>query len=293
MKNVLQHKYLSAVEIVKPSKFTKKDKKLKRPLKHWIDSLRMEKNLSYLAYFQGSDAHDLQTIAKRHTYIKMTEPSFSGLQTAINMPSSRVRISETNKLETNGFYVHSIKIENNFFGNQLLRFNRHLNCITSKKGAGKSLFFQLMQTAVNPSFSKEKGIITLFIEKVIDSKSHYYAFVRNEKQETVELYEIDQKTRSVSEIDIAQSEKMKIKPRFYNASKIEEYITSREKLNIFLVKYFGEPSKKNVSHFNELFSISRFLQEQKEQLLFVKAEQKRYRFFVNTQWLNGFPERKK
>jgi len=159
MKNVLCQERLSAVEIVKPSRFTRKNVKLKKPLKEWIDTLRLKKGLLPFAYFQGSDAHDLPTIAKRHTYIKMTEPTFSGFSTAIKMPSSRVRISDVHTQEFEGLYIHSAVINNSFFGKRMLRFNRHMNCITGKKGAGKSYIFHLMQAAVNPDFRTRRVLV--------------------------------------------------------------------------------------------------------------------------------------
>ncbi|MCP4681920.1 MAG: hypothetical protein GY864_06290 [Desulfobacterales bacterium] len=284
MKNILQHKQLSAVEIVKPSKFMNKDRILKKPIKEWITLLRKKKGLSSFAYFQGSDAHDLPTINKRFTYVKMTTPSFSGLETAIKMPASRVRISDFHTQKTEGLFIHSIEIKNKFFGNKVLRFNRHLNCITGKKDAGKSFIFHLMQEATNPEFPKTKGKIVLYIEKIINSKSLYYAFYKDEKQEGVKLYEIDSKTRSAKEIDFKQANKLQLKPQYYNSSKIEELISSKKKINAFLVKHFGKPTKANIQHFNKMFSIPNFLDKKGKQLLCVKAEKGNYKISMNLQW---------
>jgi hypothetical protein len=115
MKKVLQNEHLRAVEIVDPGKFSKPDKKTKKPLKVWLDDVRHENGLQSLAYFQGSDAHDLPTISKRFTYLKMTEPSFSGLKTAIKIPSSRVRIPDSYK-ELDGLYIHGIAFDHPFLG---------------------------------------------------------------------------------------------------------------------------------------------------------------------------------
>ena len=287
MKNVLRQKQLSAVEIVKPSRFIKKDTQLKKSLKDWIDIVRMKEDLSPLAYFQGSDAHDLPTIAKRHTYIKMTEPSFSGLQTAIKMPSSRVRISDVQTPEFEGLYIHSVAIHNSFFGKQILRFNRHVNCITGKKGSGKSYVFDLMQAAVNPEIPHAQGEVTLFIEKVKDATSQYYAFSRSEQQGRVKLFEFTHKASSVKEIDVEQAKVLHIQPKFYNGERIEELISSKEQLHSFLVKHFGEPTADTLRRFHEKFSIPSFLKEHNEQLLTLEPDKVGYRLSVNIQWNTG------
>ena len=287
MKNVFRNKHLSAVEIVKPSRFTKKDKKLKKTLEDWIAILRHKEKLSPIAYFQGSDAHDIPTIAKRYTYIKMTEPSFSGFRTAIKMPSSRVRISDAYTPLVEGLYIHSAEINNSFFGKQILRFNRHMNCVAGKIGAGKSYIFQLMQAAVNSDFPFSQGKITLFVEKVIDKTSQYYAFSRDKKQDDVKLYVLNHKVLSFNEINVEQAKDLLIKPKFYNAEKIEDLISSQERLNSFLIKYFGEPTVDNICHFNEMFSIRGFLKEHKEQLLSVKSDRVGYKLSANIQWRTG------
>jgi len=287
MKNVFRNKHLSAVEIVQPSRFTKKDKKLKKTLKNWIDILRNKDKLSPIAYFQGSDAHDIKSIAKRYTYIKMTEPSFSGFRTAIKMPSSRVRISDNFTPLVEGLYIHSVEINNSFFGKQLLRFNRHMNCVAGKIGAGKSYIFKLMQAAVNSDFPFSQGRVTLFVEKVEDENSRYYAFSRDKKKEEVKLYVLNQKALSFDEINIEQVKDLFIRPKFYNAGKIENLISSKERLNSFLIKHFGEPTADNIAHFNERFSIRGFLKEKDEQLLYVKSDQAGYKLSVNIQWRTG------
>jgi len=284
MKKVLLNKHLSAVEIVDPARFTRKDRKLKKPLKAWIDTLRRKEELPLLAYFQGSDAHDLPTVAKRHTFIKMTEPSFSGLKTAIQMPSSRVRISELHQPEVSGLYIHSLEIKNKFFGQKVLRFNRHLNCIAGRKGSGKSLIFHLMQAGVNPNIQAQKGEIKLFMEKLINASSSYYAFTRETQEKTVRLFSIDQENRSADVIDLQQAADRKIKPKFYDAARIEKYISSVKKLNQFLIKRVGEPTRANVRSFNKMFSIPAFLEARAEPLLSLKVVNGTYQLALNVNW---------
>ena len=287
MKNVLLHKQLSAVEIVNPPRFTKKDSALKKPLKDWMDEIRLEAGLSTLSFFQGSDAHDIPTIAKRHTYIKMTEPSFSGFKTAIKMPSSRVRISGEDTSGFEGLYIHSFGMNNPFFEKQIFRFNRHANCVTGNKGAGKSYIFDLMQAVVDPTKSNPEGETVLFLEKIKNGTSKFYAFSRSEGKDSMELYAIEKETSSIRKIGVESIDDLNIKPKFYNPERMGEIISSKEELNSFLIKYFGEPSTNNVNHFNNAFSIPGFLKKRNTPLFVLQSKQGKYSLFVNTQWHTG------
>jgi hypothetical protein len=287
MKKVFENKDLSAIEIVNPSKFIKKDKKLKKPLKDWIDTLRLEKGLPNFAYFQGSDAHDIPTVSKRLTYVKMTAPVFTGLKTSIQMPSSRVRIAELHNPEGNGLYVHGIEIKNRFFGKRVIRFNRHLNCVTGKKGAGKSFLFDLIRSAVDPEINGAKDEVILIVEKIVDSQSQYFVFHKDGRGQDIKAYGIDKHIKTVREIKPEELSNLKIMPKFYQAQRMEEYISSREKLNELLVRHFGKPTKESIQRFNNMFSIKDFLVEKKESILRVKQAEEGYGLYVNTQWRMG------
>jgi len=286
MKNVLTHEKLCAVEIVKPSRFTRKDRKLKIPLKLWIDSLRNKQGLTHFAYFQGSDAHDIASIAKRHSYVKMTTPSFSGLKTAIQMPSSRVRISDMYIPNSEGLFVHSLSVEKTFLGRQTIRFNRHLNCISGKMKTGKSFLNFLMRYALNNELSLDKGSVRLIVERIVKGISEFYAFCRDDNHNEVSVYRIDQNPISLKKIDLDQASDLNIIPKFYQPSRIEEIISSSQELDAFLVRHFGKPTKANIKEINNRFDIDSFLDE-KEPLLCVKAKNKMYQLSVNVNWRNG------
>jgi energy-coupling factor transporter ATP-binding protein EcfA2 len=286
MKNVLQNECLQAVEIVDPDKFSKPDKKLKMPLKAWLDDVRRKKELPSLAYFQGSDAHDLPTISKRLTHLKMTGPSFSGLKTAIKMPSSRVRIADSYK-ELNGLYIHSMVFDHPFLGKQSLRFNRNLNCITGKKGTGKTCLYNLMQDVVNPERPNIDGDVSLFVEQIAEGISQYYAYCRNAGQNVVNVYALDPVTQNVTALDLARAKECYLQPKFYNTTRMEELIIDKEKLQTFLRKSFGEPTKANIQKFNDQFSTPRFLDEQKDQLLTLTMDKTGYQLAMNLQWRTG------
>lgn len=307
MKNVLQNKYLRAVEIVDPGKFNRPDKETKLTLKATLDDLRRANGLPSLAYFQGSDAHDLATIAKRFTYLKMTEPSFSGVQTAIKMPSSRVRIAESHK-EVNGLYIHAMVCDHPGLGHQTLRFNRNLNCISGKRGAGKTSLFDLMQGVVDPQFPKMDGTAVLFVEQITEGVSKYYAYARNAEQNNVSIFALDTTAETVTELDLAQAKALALQPRFYNATRMQQIIDSKEELRDFLCNNFDvlnavlhmeldtELRRKNeqsIAEFNDLFSTPAFLSAGRDPLLELTLDgNNTYQLTMNMQWRTGKPSMK-
>ena len=292
MKRVLSHASLSAVEIVDPDKFERFNQKLKKPLKQWIDKLRHQAGRTSLAYLQGSDAHDLKAIGKRHAYLKMTRPSFSGLRTALEMPSSRVRISDVFKKSSQGLYLFGINLENNYFGKRRLRFNRHLNCIAGKKNTGKTGLCKLMQAAVDPLTPLPQGKVSLIVEKMDNDKRLFYTFYRAKNQQPG-FYEIDPTAKQVKELDFAKAKQLNVIPEFYKADHIDQIVQSKQELNDFIKKYFGNPSAQSVKRFNQIFSISRFLEQKNEPLLELAAGANGYQLFMNIRWGIGKKRMKK
>jgi len=286
MKNVLQSEYLRAVEIVDPGKFSRIDKVTKKPLKAWLDSVRRAAGLSTLAYFQGSDAHDLPTVSKRFTYLKMSEPSFSGLKTAIKMPSSRVRIPDSFK-ELNGLYIHGLAFDHPFLGQQTLRFNHNLNCILGKRGSGKTSLFDLMQGVANPEFPKMDGNASLFVEQITDGASTYFAYCRSAGQNVVSIFALDPVTKSITEIDLADAKQASLQPKFYNAERMEQITRDQAQLHAFLCKNFGDPVEANVLKFNDLFSTPGFLKQQRDPLLKLSLDATGYQLALNLRWRMG------
>lgn len=198
LENVVAHPHLRAVEVIDPDLFREGATKTR------LDQIRRENDLPSLAYFQGSDSHDLLNIAKRCTILKMTEPAYEGLQTAMKMASSRVRFSSDRK-EWDGLYLRGITFDHPLLGRQTLRFNRNLNCICGKVGAGKTTLHNLMRAAVHPehefpTYSETRqGYVSLFMEKVEETgegdaskkKFGHYAYYRKADQRSVSLYSLE------------------------------------------------------------------------------------------------------
>ena len=284
MKRVLRHPGLSGVEIVRPKRFERYEENLKKTLKHWIDDVRHKAGRTSLAYLQGSDAHELKRIGKRHAYLKMTRPSFSGLRTALEMPSSRVRISGKFKKSKNGLYVYGLSVDDNYFGERDLRLNRHLNCVTGKKGAGKTKLYHLMQSAVLSQMPQPEGKVALLVEKVKGEDRTFYAFYREKNQVQPSLFQVDAERRQAAPLDMNQARQLKIIPKFYKSDRIDQIIRSKREVHDFIKKYFGNPSAQRVQKFNRLFAISRFLEQEAEPLLELAIAEDRYRLSLNVNW---------
>jgi len=73
-------------------------------------------------------------------------------------------------------------------------------------------------------------------------------------------------------------------PKFYNTDSIEKLISSKERLNAFLEKYFNKPIAANINSFNALFSIPEFLKKEKKPLLAVENNNGTYKLFANIKW---------
>jgi hypothetical protein len=292
MGNLLANPHLKAVEIVKPSKFMRKDRKLKQPLYNWIDDLRKKKGLFSLAFFQGSDAHDTKSVAKRHTLVKMIEPSFSGLSTAIKMPSSRVRISDFNTINPQGLFIWGLYSEGGFRSKETIRFNRHLNCVSGKKETGKTTLFHTMQSAIHHNFketaNRYKKVI-LFVEKIENDTSRFYAFLREKNR--IQLFNIDPVNHQVNELDLAKADDLQITPKFYHAQKIRQIISDETLFHDFLVKHFGRPCKTNIYKFNKQFAIPHFLEKDREQLFSLTEIKGKYHMAANINFNKGIEKK--
>jgi hypothetical protein len=282
MENLLTNPHLKALEIVEPSKFMRKDRKLKQPLYNWIDNLRKKNGLFSLAYFQGSDAHDIKSVAKRHTFVKMVEPSFSGLSTALKMPSSRIRISDFNTVNPKGLFIFGLYSEGGFRSKEMIRFNRHLNCISGKKETGKTTLFHTIQSSTHNKLKEINKIykkVILFVEKIVDGTSNYYAFLREKSK--IRLFNVDPVNLITNELNLVEADALEIMPKFYNAEKIRNIVSDEKRFHIFLEKHFGKPSTVNIRKFNKQFAIDYFLEKDREQLISLSNIKGKYQMMVN------------
>jgi len=297
MRDVLTNKYLSAIEIKKYSYYFKWNNEVDGILNTWIRSLRISPGLSSIAYFQGSDAHSPEPIGQpdKYTFVKMTEPSFSGLNAAVHMPAARIMLyNDLQKLQKqekkSGWYIYGMEINQPYFKKRTVRFNRFLNCVVGRLESGKTTLFQLMQQPVTPDGHKEiQGSIRIFIEKIVNAQSYYYVIGKDPRNQY--LYSIDKKENSAGKLDWQQVKDLQIMPRFYEPDKVNLLIDSSEAFSGFIEKRFGTPNEENIKRFNDMFAISLFVEEEKQQLLYAEADGDNYKLYLNEQWNRGKEKR--
>lgn len=293
MKDVLTNEHLNAVEIVKPSNFERLNKKVKKPLSTWIYSLRKKHGLSSFAYLHGSDAHSLEQIAKRSTYVKMTEPSFPGLKIALHIPSSRVRLyDDVQKVikqeKGSGLYIYGMEIHHPYFKKRVIRFNRHLNCVVGKLESGKTTLFQLMQKTVTPNDREIQGSVQLFIEEIHQSKSKYYMIGKDSRSH--HLYSLDKSDKNepvVKKRVWAELQDLNITPCLFEPDMVNSGIDSAESFNEYIKERFGPPDEQNIQTLNKMFTIPFFLEKEKHRLLYAEADGNNYKFHLDVQWNRG------
>ncbi len=303
VKDVVGNMHLRAVEVINPARFQA------GMVKAALDEVRRKNNLSSLAYFQGSDSHQLKDIAKRSTVLKMTAPSFEGLRTAMQMPASRVRFT-SDKKDWDGRYLRGLAFDHPFLGRQVLRFNRNLNCISGKVGVGKTTLHNLIRATVDPTCpypkkdddpATSRGYAALFVEKLDgDQTPVQYAYFRRATPQSMEqavtLYSLNQEGKTAVEIPPDPS----LQPGFYNGERIRQIIDLEPELDEFICEHFEiQPDDlktrdaASIRRFNELFSLPRFFgDESRGQLLELKWEEAagRNRLRMNLQWRVDSPQ---
>lgn len=90
---------------------------------------------------QNSDAHSLETIGKKFTWIK-ANTTFEGLKQIIYEPEQRVKIQDLEPdIKEEKLLIDSVKFisNDNTFTNEEIHFNRNLNVIIGGKSSGKSI----------------------------------------------------------------------------------------------------------------------------------------------------------
>ncbi|MEM9460561.1 MAG: hypothetical protein AAGF11_40710 [Myxococcota bacterium] len=292
MKNVLSHSYLRAIEMVDPARLSCSHRGLRgQSLGDWIASVRRKAGLGPIAFFQGSDAHDLRTIGKRFTYLKMSAPSFSGLRNAILSPSSRVRVAELHTPPRDGLYVYGVEVRNDVLGTRRLRFNRHLNAVVGRRDCGKSLLLSLMNKAVDDR-SELRGSVKLFMERHEQGRSGLYCYTNARGKIRLHALRADDGgSWSAESIPDDHPEYTTLRPKFYDAERMEQIIGSSQTLEQYLVRRLGKPSKKKVKQLAESFEIPTFLTPEPCPLLSLgTTKHGRYTLGLNTNWRRGRPK---
>lgn len=113
-----------------------------------------------------SDAHHPDQLGRGYTYLKMTEPSFSGLRTALSDPDLRI---EFDAPEHDHPCVDGIRVNGEFLNGREVQFNRKLNCLIGGKGTGKSTVIEHLRYAfdIEPRTERIKNDYTELIRETL------------------------------------------------------------------------------------------------------------------------------
>lgn len=153
LKNALLCSDLSAFEWVGAGAGTDVlQEKLEKGWKHLTDPGPSFKRAGGpLPILSSSDAHALDEIGRRYTWIKMSQPSFEGLQLALDTRESVLRCEdqpESPNVHASDV-IESISVKNTrFMGNGTpleVRFNPWLNTLIGGRGTGKSSLVEFMR----------------------------------------------------------------------------------------------------------------------------------------------------
>jgi len=286
MRVQIANKCLPAVEVVNTGTLSKKVSKTVT-LYSKFKELRINKGIEPLAYFQGSDAHRIKDIAKRYSYVKMSRPSYTGLVDSIQSPSSRIRMHDQHKPLTNGLFLYGIELDCGYFKKQHVRFNRHFNCVIGKRVSGKSSFLDFIRMPLNQLQLKKKEKIRLFVERIQDSKSQYFALELDHNKQ--HCFKIDKKEGTSEECSAEEFDQINFDLEYFDQKKINDLSEGpSEILMKFAKDRFGDLGIiKNREKFNKLFTVTDFLGDNAVQLLFVQEKNGKIKFSMNMNCRKG------
>jgi len=150
---LLNHSYLNAVEVVKPTSPEKKKigkgKKAVKAKDYFAK--QREPHRSPIAWIQNSDGHSIKKngLGKRFTYIRMGKPSFTSLKNALEDPETRVRMMDEYIGKSNKTMIRGIAFRKGLEKWSYIPFNGNLNCIVGKKATHKSTIVDLILYGVD------------------------------------------------------------------------------------------------------------------------------------------------
>jgi len=97
-------------------------------------------------FIKSSDAHELDEIGRGYTFMKMTEPSFEGLRTALADPGSRIALETALHDHPS---IDGVFCDGEFLQDREIQLNKNLNCLIGGKGTGKSTVIEFIRYALD------------------------------------------------------------------------------------------------------------------------------------------------
>lgn len=125
---------------------------------------RFSKELEFLAFVAGSDAHSINnpSIGKHFTWVKMSKPSLEGLKLALSDSKSSIRLSQESPhypQPTPKNWIRSVTLNKLHLCRKepiVLDFNPSYNGIIGGRGSGKSTILECLRLALGRSAELEK-----------------------------------------------------------------------------------------------------------------------------------------
>lgn len=135
-----------------------------------LPRLLNEKNIE-LARVQGSDSHDLESIGRRYTWVKMEVPNFEALKLALHDGDDGVLINKDpefnpNELK-NRFYIRRISVSEAAKAGRgpdslTIEFSPWMTTIIGGRGSGKSSILNFLRMVFNKSEGLPKATLADF-----------------------------------------------------------------------------------------------------------------------------------
>lgn len=157
--SVIQHKKLSAIEIVNLEKESSFFDGTDWDYKRKIALIQSSDNPAFSVDGKSVIGHGLDGIAARHTFLKLDAPiTLEGLRLCFADPDVRIRHSGTYQdFSFPCIQQMTVKGEG-FLGGVTARFHTGLNTIVGAKGSGKSLFVEFLRFALSQE-SQQKDVL--------------------------------------------------------------------------------------------------------------------------------------
>lgn len=128
------------------------------------------------SFILESDAHTIEDIGKKNTWIKFQRKDFKAFQRAVRNRNICLRITKPNKVdryirgllvipEENGFLAAKNKGE--FFNSFYVALSQDLNCIIGGRGTGKSTILKTIEIALTREVANEEELDCIANNKII------------------------------------------------------------------------------------------------------------------------------
>lgn len=156
---------------------------------------------------QSSDAHSIEQIGKKYTWIK-ANPTFEGLKQILYEPEDRVRIQESKPEEKSVYYViDSVKFDINEKWKGTIQLNPNLNTIIGGRATGKSTLLKAIAKKISDdSFEYKEDTETDFLKEYVENISISWLDGQESENRDIEMlpqgnmYDIAKDTKKLDDL---------------------------------------------------------------------------------------------